>query len=128
MIFEALHDILSENSGVNGLVGENVFHAMVPLGKAPPAITFQLSGQNRQYRYCYAGNVVGSRFIVNCYAKDTLTASQIADAVRHALNDFSGTVAETRISRTMLETGFFIEYPEPGLKCFSQDWVIWHTE
>lgn len=87
MTFEAdLKSHLGADGTIAGLVGDRIFPAVIPQGKAVPAITYQaISGQPQTDLSGDDGQMVNYRMQLNCWAEGYLTAKQLAEAVRTRL-------------------------------------------
>ena len=90
----ALYTILKADRTVTGLVGvvsPRIYPIGIPQGKSVPAIVYQQIAGGRPKSttgtigFCYA------LFQITCWDDDLLGARALADAVRDALDDFTGT-------------------------------------
>ncbi|MBN1807185.1 MAG: DUF3168 domain-containing protein [Sedimentisphaerales bacterium] len=97
MIEKALHYILVNNSAVTALVGSGIYPNKIPQGAAVPAITYQQISGVRFHDMLEAAGMVKARYQFNCWAAGYAKTREIAEAVRLALDNYSGTASQTVI-------------------------------
>jgi len=106
MIEKAIVYLLSNDAGVNALVGSRIFPVFVPAKQSLPAITYQQISGPRDNIMSGASGLVSTRFQINCWAKKYQGAAELADVVREALSPkddgYPKTVAEVRVEAVML--------------------------
>lgn len=106
MIEKAIVYLLSNDAGVNALVGSRIFPVFVPAKQPLPAITYQQISGPRDNIMSGASGLVSTRFQINCWAKKYQGAAELADVVREALSPkddgYPKTVAEVRVEAVML--------------------------
>lgn len=94
-----------------------------------PAVVIALSSVERQKLYCGTSGKILSRLILDCYATSYDEAKVLADAVRQALQDYSGNLGGIiAVADASLESEIDLQDIDPGLYRVSQSWAIWHTE
>lgn len=140
MIDDALFSLLRQNNGVAGIVAESsspvtyrIYPLVMPQHEAGdpsvvPCVVYTKVGAGRSVRYAGTDNVVEATYQIDSYAVTYKAATQLADKVRLALVDYSGTVAGTEIKIIHLDNEFALEDPDPGLYRITQSFSVWYVE
>lgn len=93
---KAVIDLLLANAAVMALVGDRVWPMLIPEGSAYPCITVERISGTRLIGPLMAGadpGAVDARLQVTAWGSAYLSAKEAAEAVRIALERFSGTVS-----------------------------------
>lgn len=130
MLEEGLYSRLT--SQVIG-IGSRVYPLMIPQhvyddATKNPCLVYQRSGAARVVKFCNTDELVHSSFQIDAYARSFAAARVLADGVRDALLDFTGTMGTTQVSKCLLDSELDLIDPEPGLYRVSQSWSIWYVE
>lgn len=127
MIQAAIYQHLITDAGVTSLVEQRVYPIVLPERCAQPSIAYQRTSVERGKTYCGTDALLNSAVQLDCYAKDYLTANQLASAVATSLIDFSGDMHGTPVNTISLETELDLSDIEPGLFRISMTFSIWHN-
>jgi hypothetical protein len=119
---------LSPVSQVASLVGDRIYPTRAPQGVLRPYIVWLRQGATRQQLYCGADDVVLGEYQFSCYGTTALEADDVHEAVRNAMQDFSGLMGGTFVKHCHLEQDFAIEDEDPNLFTVRQLWRIWFIE
>lgn len=136
----ALVEHLRANSDVMDIVGgtggapDRIFPLVIPQ-KIPqyaartPCIVYSTAGVERQVGYCGTVGTVERTVAIDLYAQTYVAARELADVVRRALVDFSGSMGGLVLVRAAsLVSEFDTQDIEPGLFRVVQSWSFWHRE
>lgn len=117
----ALKTHLQGDGTISGLVGDRVFPALVPQGKALPAVTYQQIGGLPMTDLSGAdGALINYRIQVNSWADGYMAAQALAEAVRVRMK----TAASNFKAVLTLQQDVFEESPRRfGVY---QDYSIWY--
>lgn len=126
-------------TGVAGYIGTRMSEGPKPEGSAFPCVTFFRVSTVQHYAHEGRGDLVWSRFQVDCWAKTGETSRAIADLLVAALPTFDLTrallipespapvVTESPNQLLGRSTDWFTE-PEPIIWRTRLDFKIWHRE
>ena len=92
VIEEALVAILQADATVSGLVNDRIYPLVAPVGAELPAITYQRISGVRMETLQGPTGLAAPRFQFSCLANTYSQAKSLANAVRQALDGYSGTV------------------------------------
>jgi hypothetical protein len=128
----AVYAILIGDDDVTALVGDRVTPGGDP-ARGNNAVTFHQISGIRDHTMDGPDSYVTPTMQVNSFGKTDLEANNIADAVRKALNGFSGTVDGVSISYIALDDQGDLDDFEPGDRQVSrhgvrQDYLMSYTE
>ena len=132
-IEQAFVHILRNDATVSALVEARIYPQMFPQKTVFPALRYNQISGIRSHTLTDTVDCVQARFQVDT-ASDTLINGRIlADAVRNALNDYSGTVGNITIQNIHMidESDYF--YQSDGLDQSTkygktQDYYVWYNE
>ena len=137
MIHVAIRNELVSNTGTNAYIGgtpNRVFPLVVPQ-KVPngvttmPCVVYETGDVQRGVSYCGTDRLVRTMMRIDCYSTEYDEVKELAQAVRHALIDYRGSLGGiVDVRAANLETEFDLQDFEPGLFRVSQSWVFWHVE
>lgn len=103
MIETAIRTILTGDATVAGLVSTRVYIAALPQEPTLPAVWFwRVATPERLITHSGSVTIAEPLFQINCTAETPEEALSLADAVKDALRDYSGTEAGTVIYYTKL--------------------------
>lgn len=91
-IGEAIVSILLADLNLVALIGNRVYPNYVPQGAAVPAVTYQRISGPRDHTFDGPSGLVKSRYQLNSWADTYGDMESVADAVRIAMDGFSGTI------------------------------------
>jgi len=128
-IGEAIRDILIKNSTVAGLVGSRVYPVLLPQRPVFPAVTYQRISGTSDMALTGATGLSHPRFQVDVWSATYSATQALADAVREALNNYSGTVGSVVIGSVVLQAERDQYETDPvALFRVIMDFNIWHKE
>lgn len=129
----ALYSLLTTTAGVTQLVGDRVYPEIIPeqifdAASQRPCIVYRRQSVERERTLCSTDSKVQSTFALDCYARTAAGAEDVAQAVRVALTDFTGTVAGVSVVDTaLIGDSDFLDI-EPGLFRVMLTFRFWHSE
>ena len=91
-IAAAIVSILTSDATVSGIVSSRVYPLFVPQNATIPAITYQNIVSPRVHTLGSVDDMVPALYQLNCWAETMEGARALSEAVRGALNNYSGTV------------------------------------
>lgn len=105
MIGPVIYEILRANSGVQALIGNfaagqwsvRVSPLRLAQTLAKPNVTYQLVGSDPSDTKSGASKLDQKRVYINCYDDEYGVAENVMEAVRTALDRYSGTVAGIKV-------------------------------
>ena len=94
---DALYTKLTGTTAVSDLVGDRVYPAPLPQNIADPCISFQRIDTPREYSLTGYANLASPRIQVDCWAETYEGATALANAVRQAVQGFSGDIGSVTV-------------------------------
>jgi len=91
-IEQAILKELLADSGTTSLIGERLYYVKAPQDVAKPYVVFFKASGPREYSHDGASELARPRFQFSCFATTYYQAKQIAEAIRVAIEAFSGTM------------------------------------
>lgn len=130
-IEQAILNELLDDSTVTDLVGRKLYYVTAPQDVvAPYVVFFKVSGP-RVYSHDGASQLANPRFQFSCFATTYYEAKQIVEAIRDALEAFSGTMggdSGTEVGSCFLVNETDIYEADTRLFHIAVDYLIWHEE
>lgn len=127
-IEQAILKELLADSGITGFIGERLYYVVAPQDVSNPYIVFSKVSGPREYSHDGASNLARPRFQFSCFATTYYEAKQIAEAIRSAIEAFSGTMG----GAGGVEVGscFCVNETDIHDVLFhvAVDYLIWHKE
>lgn len=132
-IESAIYEILKADSPVVTLVSSRIYPIYLAQNCTMPAITYQQVSGDREYTVEGAIGMVQGRFQVNCWDDDYAGARALSEAVRIALEDWSGTKNSRKIHTIFLDDEGDIPQITPGNEVLRRqgkrlDFIVWFNE
>lgn len=128
-IGDAIRDILIQDSTVKGICSSRVYPVLLPQRPVFPAITYQRISGASDMALTGATGLSHPRFQVDIWSATYAATQALADAVREALNNYSGTVGSVAIGSVVLQSERDQYESEPvALYRVIMDFNIWHKE
>ena len=129
----ALYSILIGDATVLSLIDTRVYPGIVPPGADMPAVTYSQISGDREHVGDGPVGLVDSKFQFNCWAKNYGESRTLADAVRQALDGFTGVQNTVLIQTVMLELEVDIDGDRPQINELHRfgkalDFRIWFNE
>ena len=103
-IGNSVYSLLLGNSGVTALVSDRIYPLRAPQDTAKPYVVFFVVSSEHDRHLHGPSGVVEKRIQVDAYADTYEAAHAVSEAIRRALNGYSGTPVATKISRISLLT------------------------
>jgi hypothetical protein len=132
-LYEALYHRLTNYSGLTDLVSTRIYPIKMPQAVTYPAVTFQvISGLPRTHLMGSDDSLAAPRVQVSAWGESLSDACDVADQIRAALQDFSGTMGGdggVTVQRIFLESDQISLYDsESEIYHVAQDFFIWWEE
>lgn len=128
----ALLQYLTSNAQIASAVGQRVYAEILPQKPTLPAVTYRrASAQRSKTLSCGTDSLVRSGFEISAWAKGYEQAEAVAEAVRRALVDFTGTWGGSpgiRIHDAALDGDLDLVDVEPGLYRVAMFYTISHVD
>jgi len=104
IIEDGLFSYLSNNAGVAAIVSNRIYPLVMAQKTTLPAITYQTTALRPDRSL--AGNTgrMAATIQINAWAGTHVAVKQLAEALRAALNDYSGAMGSDTIERSRVET------------------------
>lgn len=115
-IEDGLYSYLTNNAGVKAIVASRVYPLVIAQKTALPAITYQTSSLKPDRNLSGNTGRMTATVQLNAWAETYTEVKSLAEALRSALNDYSGAMGSDTIRRSGVEsetdgwdeeTGFF---------------------
>jgi len=91
-IEQAIKKELMAASGVTDLIGERLYYVRAPQDVTKPYVVFFKVSGSREYSHDGASELANPRFQFSCFATTYYEAKQTVNAIRVAIEAFSGTM------------------------------------
>lgn len=129
----ALATFLQTAPGITALAGDRSYPEVIPdqvfdAASERPCVVWSRQSAERDKTFCGTGPITRSTFSIDCYARTSLEAEQLAQAVRTALTDYRGSMSGVEIKDVALTSDFDLLDLEPGLFRVALSFDIWHAE
>lgn len=125
----AIWEHLTENVALAAVIGTSVFPLQLPLGIAPPAITYQrISTQTLQHRGNALPTYSRPRFQFTAWAESYDGALELRSLLRAAMSTLPSFATDLRIDAALLQDDRDAIEAQPGRWNTSTDYYIWHKE
>ncbi len=129
MLAESLRDYLIADSGLSALVSERVHPVLLPQNSTLPAVTYQLISQDPLHTLDGPVNLNRPRVQFDVWADTYLEMEAVNDALRNALDGFTGGIGGSPpsliVQGAFLVTERDLFESEPELFRRSADYFIW---
>jgi hypothetical protein len=116
------------DSEVASLIGNRLFPVRAPQAAVRPHVVWLRSGSLRQQRYCGVDGIVRGDYQISVYANTEGAAAELADEIRHAMQDYTGLMGAVAVKHCHLESEFQVEDEDPDIYTVRQLWTIWFVE
>jgi len=124
---------LKADAAVSAIVGNRVYIAPVPQAKPLPFVVFRREGTDHIRSLAGPSGLRRSEFDLMCYSTDSAEVEQLGEAVRLALDGWSGVWSSIRVTNVFVEEMDDAEIAdqEGGEEVIFQveiPIVVWHVE
>ncbi len=131
IIEDALYSYLSTYPGLTALISDRVYPLKRPQKIKSPALTYQKISCPRLHTFGNDPGMATPRFQFSCFAEDYNTVKNIAEQVRFALQDYSGTMGGVDgviVGAVNLEDEVDLYEEDAEIFRVDLDFIIWHKE
>jgi len=130
---KAVRDILVSSTGVTSIVASRVYSGFVPQEVTMPFIMFRRDRTERNRSLDGPSGLVAAEIEVNCISQSAAQLQSLADAVRLALDNYSGTNKGITVHRSFLDdesddTELEVSGGDERVRRRALDFVIWFYE
>lgn len=94
MMLDGFITLMTDDAGVNALVGTKIYKSVLPRGYTLPSIAIHRYGGTKDYEFDGPVATREDQIQVDCYASDPESAQQVAEAVRALLVPYVGTLPD----------------------------------
>lgn len=118
---QGLFQLITQDASVTTVIGTDkngttkAYWILAPQGAAVPFLVFSRVATSDTYAMSGSINFRNAMFQVTCYATNYYTGRSIADTVRKAIQDFTGTLPDTDatvVSSVVIEKDWDMNYEE----------------
>ena len=132
-LYEALYHRLTNYSNLTTLTSTRIYPIKMPQEVSYPAVTFQvISGLPRGHLMGSDDSLAAPRVQVSAWGETLSDAVDVADQIKAALQDFSGTmggVSGVTVQRIFIESEQIpVIDPDVDVYQVAQDFIIWWEE
>ena len=130
-IEQAILKELLADSGITSLIGERLYYVKAPQDVVKPYVAFFKASAPREYSHDGASKLAHPRFQFSCFATTYYEAKQITEAIRAAIEAFSGTMGGAggvEVGHCFLINESDIYEENTKLFHVAVDYLIWHKE
>jgi len=127
MIEAAIRSILINDDTVKDIT-TRCYPVTIPQSPTYPLILYTKITGTRDHHLQGPSGHAHPRFQIEAWSKTYTEAKTLADAIREALDGYSGTAAGTKIGSCLIESEQDIYESEIEVYRVTSDWFIWHEE
>lgn len=125
---EALVAYVNADTTVAGMQSTRLYPLRLPPNATLPATVYQRIDASRVYAHALAGGLPKARYQLTHWGATFATAQALADAVRHRLDGFHGTMSGVRVDSVQCVDGPDLDDPTTNTVRCVRDYFIEHTE
>lgn len=115
-------------SGVSSLIGDRIYPLRAPQGALRPFLVWHRQSVDRQQLYCGTDPAVLAEYLFSCYGITYQQAEDVHEAVRNAMQDFSGLMGAVLVKNAHLRDHTPLPDEDPNIFTVRQFWRIWFVE
>ena len=127
MIEAAIRSILINDATVKAIT-TRCYPVTIPQSPTYPLILYTKITGMRDHHLQGPNGRAHPRFQIEAWSKTYTEAKTLADAIREALDGYSGTASSTKIGSCLIESERDIYESEIEVYRVIQDYFIWHEE
>lgn len=129
MLEAGLYAYLAADAGVSGLVGTRIYPLLLPQEPTLPALVYQrISTNPLGHSHDGPNHLTRVRMQLRCHGATLLAAKTLADAVRDALDGYSGAMGTVTVQSVFREDEGDDDEPETGSWSVRADYMIVYDE
>ncbi len=127
MIEAGIRHILINDDTVKAIT-ERCYPVTIPQAPTYPLILYTKISGDRDHHLRGPSGHAHPRFQIEAWAETYTAAKSLADAIREALDGYSGTVLGTKIGSCLIDSERDTYESEIEVYRVISDWFIWHIE
>jgi len=127
MIESAIRSILINDDTVKAIT-TRCYPVTIPQSPTYPLILYTKISGDRDHTLRGASGHAHPRFQIEAWSESYTGAKTLADAIRNALDDYTGTAAGTVIGSCLIDSERDIYESEIEVYRVAQDYFVWHEE
>ena len=124
----AARAILLADGTVAGLVSTRIYPGKLPQIPTLPAVTYSRVDGPRVQSLVGSSGLAHPRLQIDCWAETYAGVKTLANAVRGAIDGYSGTISGTRVGGVLIDDEQDVYEPNVEFYRVSQDYIVWHDE
>lgn len=127
-IEQGLYTHLAADGGVSALVSTRIYPQVIPQDVDLPAIAYQKISAPRDHTHDGPSGLVRARMQITCAGASYAVAKTLSEAVRAALDGFSGTMGSTTVNAVFLDNerdDWAQVFESPVVEA---DYMFWYLE
>lgn len=128
MIETDLRAYLMAHPEVGPLVGNRIYPLALPQSPALPAVTYQRISTTRTRTKDGPTGAAEVRVQMSCWSMSYIEAKRVADAIRHALDGYRGSMGGHYVYVAASEGELDFYEPDTQLYQVAADYLIWYEE
>lgn len=128
MIEQGLVTYLLLDAGLIAIIGNRLHDDVLPQSPTVPALVWQRISTPREYSHSGSSHLAMPRFQFSCWATTRLGAINLANALKGALDAYSGAMGSETVYAAYLENELGSYDGETGLRREILDYRIDHKE
>ncbi|NUN51914.1 MAG: DUF3168 domain-containing protein [Planctomycetaceae bacterium] len=132
MVEEGLFTLFSTTAGITALIGAGAacraYPMELPQDETLPALVYSRISGVPEHHLTGRANIGRARFQVDCYAATPAEVKALKEAVREALDHYSGAPAGEKIHAIYLESDRDFSEPSVDLYHVTLDFAVLHDE
>jgi hypothetical protein len=128
MIEKGLHTFLTGTAAISALVSARVYPVWLPQSPTLPCLTYQRISGSRVRSLTGPSSLAHPRIQIDCWAATYDGAKTLAEAVRVALDGYSGLMGTVEVFGVIVHGDRDLYDPEVKISRVSMDITIWHIE
>jgi len=129
VIEQAVDSILNGSAAVTALVGSRIYAGKAAQNATDPCIVYSRISSERDHAMSADTGLASARMQISCFGRHYSEAMDVAEAVRGALQDYSGAAGSVTIQRSFVANERFLGYDESSRTYHvAIEFEIWHRE
>ena len=122
----ALYSRLSSFAGLFALVGNRIYPVLIPESAQLPAVAYSLISTPEIHAMNADPTINGPRYQISCRSATFSSAEDVAEQVKLALKDYSGTVEGIVIQRIFYKDEKHFDEPDTKTFHIAIDFIVWY--
>jgi hypothetical protein len=101
---QELYDYLIAHAGIGTAVGDRIWQDVAKPGETKPFIVFTRVSENHDHTMAGPSSMAFQRIQIDCYATTAAARETVSEAVRNALDGYSGTLGTVNVREIWLDS------------------------